>query len=75
MTAEQLFELIAQNGYQKGTKIRLVSCNAASGPFAQNLSNMAGAQLGASAALAKAMPGERLVTSDGSKYLNIFPEK
>lgn len=73
ITAKELYERMLLSGYEPGTKIRLISCNAAKGPIAQELSNLAGAQVIAPSNLTKVLPGSKIVTIDGSKYKVFMP--
>ena len=78
VNAEGLYNLMIQNGYTKGTRIRLIACNAAQGgksSVAQELSNLSGAQVVAPAARTRVAEGGKLITEDGSKYKVFNPVK
>jgi len=75
ITAEQLYQRMLESGYKQGTSIRLISCNAASGPLAQDLSNLAKAKVIAPAAKTKVVTGGKILTEDGSKFQVFEPKK
>ena len=66
-SVQEVYNLMLQNGYKQGTSIRLVSCNAGKG-VAQELSNLANAQVIAPSARTKVSDAGKLITSDASKY-------
>ena len=72
--AQKLYELMLKSGYSPGTRIRLISCNAANGgrsSVAQELSNLSKAEVVAPTARVRVEAGGKIITEDGSK-LQVF---
>ena len=74
ISADDVFNLMVKDGYQKGTKVRLVICNSAKGTFAQRISNLAEADVIA--------PNSKMMLDDntnfifdGGKWKEITPRK
>jgi hypothetical protein len=78
INAQGLYSFMLKNGYNGTDKIRLISCNAATGgksSLAQELSNIANVDVIAPAAKTKVAELGKLITEDGSKYIPFRPLK
>jgi len=76
LNAEGLYELMLQSGYTPGTPIRLISCESGLGgasSAAQELSDLAVAEVLAPAARTKVIRGGEIVTEDNSAYIPFSP--
>ncbi len=72
-SVSDLYKIMLQNGYKQGTNIRLISCNGGKGA-AQELANLANAQVIAPNALTKVGEAGKLITNDASKYQVFNPK-
>ena len=70
----EMYSLMLEGGYQQGTPIRLISCNAASGSLAQDLSNLAKAKVIAPSSRTMVTEGGKIITEDCTKYQVFTPE-